>query len=177
MKCFQLQNNKNLSRLSVGTVEIGQNYGVDTLGKPSYKESLSILSHAVDMGINVYDTSPGYGDSEEIIGCFLKEERGRNVYISTKLEKLPEPIWRNEVLNKLHTIAVRFNRDPKEIFVKYILGLKYIDSVLIGINSLKQLEENIRAFNSKSLEPEIRKAIDDLPILPDNILNPGKWKQ
>lgn len=57
-----------VSRLGLGTVEIGLPYGlgVDTL--PSEAEAERILKTAVDLGITYIDTARGYGVAEERIG-------------------------------------------------------------------------------------------------------------
>lgn len=309
MEYFLLPNiNKKLSKLVVGTAEMGQNYGLYTLRKPSREESISILSYALEKGINVFDTSPTYGDSEEIIGEFLRKVEKKDVYISTKLEKLPEVVWKNEgmiqkkireefqlsckrlgvdnitiylvhvaaeafrnngivldilneikkegkidivgvslyegnelqkcvedervdavqipfnvldkrllksgllertkergltvfarsiflqglllmeleriphflyesieIIKKLQMIATIYKRNLKEICIKYVLESKGINFILVGVNSMEQVEENIRLFNSKPLEPEIMKAIDNLLTPQRYILDPRKW--
>ena len=58
-----------VSRLVLGTVQFGMNYGVaNTHGKPSYETVKDILRKALDNGITTLDTAAGYGDSEEVIG-------------------------------------------------------------------------------------------------------------
>ena len=62
------------SKLMLGTVQFGMNYGVaNTTGKPSFETVKAILKEAYDGGINALDTAPEYGDSEEVIGKALKE--------------------------------------------------------------------------------------------------------
>ncbi len=63
----------NLSLFSLGTVQLGMNYGVNnTLGKPSREQSFGILDAARELGVNALDTAVGYGDSEQVIGEWLK---------------------------------------------------------------------------------------------------------
>ena len=60
-----------ISRLSLGTVQLGMEYGISNhAGKPPRKASLELLQYATDAGINTLDTSPHYGNAEEIIGEF-----------------------------------------------------------------------------------------------------------
>lgn len=62
------------SKLMLGTVQFGMNYGVaNTSGKPSFETCKQILKEAYDGGINALDTAPEYGDSEAVIGKALKE--------------------------------------------------------------------------------------------------------
>ena len=80
------------SKLMLGTVQLGMNYGVaNTTGKPSFEAVKTILKTAHDGGVTALDTAPAYGDSEEVIGRALSElglsERFR---IVTKIPKLPD---------------------------------------------------------------------------------------
>lgn len=57
-----------LSRIGLGTVEIGIPYGIGTATLPSDQEAESILKSAVEMGVTYIDTARGYGVAEERIG-------------------------------------------------------------------------------------------------------------
>jgi aryl-alcohol dehydrogenase-like predicted oxidoreductase len=61
------------SIMSLGTVQLGLNYGIsNTSGKPDEKKAFEILGCAVDNGVNTLDTAAAYGESEEVIGRWLK---------------------------------------------------------------------------------------------------------
>ncbi len=65
-------NNMKISRLTLGTAQLGYDYGIaNTGGKPDPQKSHKILKLAADNGVNCFDTAPSYGDSEKIIGSFL----------------------------------------------------------------------------------------------------------
>lgn len=57
-----------LSRIGLGTVEIGLPYGIGVTTLPSDQEAEHILKSAVEMGITYIDTARGYGVAEERIG-------------------------------------------------------------------------------------------------------------
>ena len=63
---------KKLSSLCLGTVQLGQHYGVNNaLGRqPRREESFDILRRALNAGIEYFDTASAYGDAEEILGDF-----------------------------------------------------------------------------------------------------------
>lgn len=62
------------SRLLLGTVQFGLNYGIaNTEGKPSFERVKAILKTALDNGITSLDTAAAYGDSEEVLGKALEE--------------------------------------------------------------------------------------------------------
>jgi len=77
-----------VSAMSLGTVQLGLNYGIaNNEGKPDREKSFSIISAALDAGITTLDTARAYGDSEEVIGAFLKANPGAKdkLFITTKL--------------------------------------------------------------------------------------------
>jgi aryl-alcohol dehydrogenase-like predicted oxidoreductase len=64
----------NFSKLMLGTVQFGLNYGIaNTAGKPSYETARNIIQAACENGVNCLDTAAGYGDSEEVLGRVLTE--------------------------------------------------------------------------------------------------------
>lgn len=75
-----------VSRISLGTVELGQDYGIRKSGKPNLptcKEAISLIEHAVENGINFFDTAPSYGISEELLGATIGSRK--DCYIATKV--------------------------------------------------------------------------------------------
>lgn len=64
-----------MSKLVLGTVQFGLQYGVNSAGRPSEDAVKSILAEAAKGGITTLDTSSAYGNSEEILGeCITADE-------------------------------------------------------------------------------------------------------
>ncbi|MEA4890322.1 MAG: aldo/keto reductase [Clostridiaceae bacterium] len=81
-----------VSNLTLGTVQLGMNYGIaNKAGKPSRESGFSILRTAVEGGINSFDTAAQYGDSEDVLGQFFSVPANRPdpLILSTKLDLLP----------------------------------------------------------------------------------------
>ena len=80
----------NISALSLGTVQLGLNYGIaNQAGKPDESASFDILSCALNSGVTALDTAIAYGNSEEVIGKWLKgvpEEK--RPFVMTKVKHL-----------------------------------------------------------------------------------------
>ena len=77
---------KKISAMTFGTVQLGMNYGIsNNLGKPSEEKSFAMLRTAFENGITSLDTARAYGDSEDVIGRFLKTWEGELPYITTKI--------------------------------------------------------------------------------------------
>jgi len=63
-----------VSRLALGTAAFGlDRYGIPAPGNRSVEraEAMEMLACAADQGVNLFDTAPGYGTSEEILGSAL----------------------------------------------------------------------------------------------------------
>jgi aryl-alcohol dehydrogenase-like predicted oxidoreductase len=74
-----------VSELSLGTVELGLDYGISAAGgrlKPGEREAARLLHAALDLGLNLLDTAPAYGDAERIIGSVLKDRRAEYHIVS-----------------------------------------------------------------------------------------------
>jgi aryl-alcohol dehydrogenase-like predicted oxidoreductase len=79
---------KNVSLLGLGTVKFGRNRGVkypggDGFALPTDGEILSLLDLCLNNGINLLDTAPAYGASEERLGALLGARR-KDFFIVTK---------------------------------------------------------------------------------------------
>src|SRR5258708_25583462 len=75
-----------VSLLGLGTVKFGRNQKVkypEPFELPSDSEIESLLDLALELGINLLDTAPAYGTSEERLGKLLGHRRGQFV-ITTK---------------------------------------------------------------------------------------------
>lgn len=79
-----------VGEIGLGTWQLG---GADW-GDVDEGQALDTLRSAAEGGVNFFDTADvyGLGRSEEIIGRFLRETRGR-VFVATKLGRFPEPGW------------------------------------------------------------------------------------
>lgn len=72
-----------VSRIGVGTWQFGQ---TDAWGPADTEECQKVIDHAIDSGINFFDTAEAYGESEKILGELLKGKRDK-VFLATKIFK------------------------------------------------------------------------------------------
>lgn len=93
--------NHNFSRLALGTVQFGMNYGIaNTKGQVNFEEISEILNFCQDINIKTLDTAVGYGDSEKYLG----NVGVKNFEIITKIPALPKGCndidkWINDTVN------------------------------------------------------------------------------
>lgn len=67
-----------VSPLGLGTVKLGRNQGVKyprAFSLPDDKQAAALLARARDLGINLVDTAPAYGTSEQRLGSLLSGQR------------------------------------------------------------------------------------------------------
>jgi len=78
-------NGDKISKLSLGTVQFGLDYGIaNNSGKPSQKSVNKIVNYLYNNGLNCFDTAQAYGNSEEVIGPALKTKD--DIYLISKLK-------------------------------------------------------------------------------------------
>jgi len=67
-----------VSAIGLGTVKLGRDQGVKYPSEfciPSDREARELLAQALDLGINLIDTAPAYGNSEQRLGHLLAGRR------------------------------------------------------------------------------------------------------
>ncbi|RKN70609.1 aldo/keto reductase [Paenibacillus ginsengarvi] len=78
-----------LSKLTLGTVQLGIPYGIhNRSGMPSEESSFELLQLAWEGGVTSYDTAAAYGESESLLGRFF---HGKQSLVTTKIHLRPEP--------------------------------------------------------------------------------------
>lgn len=111
----------SLSKLVLGTVQFGLDYGIsNTTGRTSPSEVEEILSLCHRTGIHAVDTSCEYGESESIIGRWLRPEYSFSVITKTK-QCRSERIGARHIALVIDTFRESLNR----------LGLATVDTLLV----------------------------------------------
>jgi len=68
-----------VSALGLGTVKLGRTEGLrhlEPFSLPDEKSAARLLDRARELGVNLLDTAPAYGTSEERLGRLLRDRRG-----------------------------------------------------------------------------------------------------
>jgi aryl-alcohol dehydrogenase-like predicted oxidoreductase len=80
-----------LTKIGLGSVQFGFDYGISNLeGKVPGEQVKRILDAAAESGIRVIDTASLYGDSESILGRFLREGHAFNIVTKTPQYNKPQ---------------------------------------------------------------------------------------
>ncbi|MBQ0776105.1 MAG: aldo/keto reductase [Pseudomonas sp.] len=126
-----------VSPLGLGTVKFGRNTGVkypQQFELPDDRQALDLLALAQDLGINLIDTAPAYGTSEERLGKLLAGQR-QNWVICSKVGEEFEQSRSHFDFSAEHT-RLSVERSLRR------LNTDYLDLVLVHSdgNDLKILE-------------------------------------
>lgn len=127
-----------VSMLGLGTVKFGRNQGVKyptSFALPTDKEIENLLAVATGLGINLLDTAPAYGTSEERLGKLLHGAR-KDWIISTKVgEEFVDGI------SSYDFSAVKIQQSVERSLQR--LRTDYLDVVLVHSNGddVKIIEE------------------------------------
>lgn len=64
----------------------------------------------------------------------------------------------------------------KDLCLAYVRSLAWVTSVVVGCETIAQLEENLSLFRSPDLTPQqCRQLREDMPRAPEALLNPSRW--
>jgi spore coat polysaccharide biosynthesis protein SpsF len=80
-------------------------------------------------------------------------------------------------VRKLRALADKFDRyGVADLCLAYVRSLPGITGVVVGCETIDQLEQNIELFARPMLSPEMIQELEDaLCGAPEELLNPGKW--
>lgn len=135
----------DISVLSLGTVQLGLNYGINNAdGKPSQETANAILDCAMAKGINCLDTAAAYGDSEVVIGNWLKTvDPAKRPFIVTKAARIPV-MTLDELRSDMKT---RVAESKKRLGVEQLdmLMLHHFDDYLANQENLLKVMQELKA--------------------------------
>lgn len=125
------------SRLVLGTAQFGTDYGVaNRTGRPSFATVCAIIREAHAGGVDVLDTAPAYGGSEEWIGRALQELGLREqMRVATKIGPLPQDLSRQEAARQIEASVtdslkkLGLERIPLCLFHREY-NIQYVDELL-----------------------------------------------
>jgi aryl-alcohol dehydrogenase-like predicted oxidoreductase len=140
-----------VSELCLGTWTFGPNEQLKIIGDVNQKEADTLVSMALDSGINFFDTADQYseGQSEEILGKALGKRR-TDVILATKVRARMSSNPNNVGLSRHHIL------EGCDASLKR-LGTEYID--LYQVHSFDfntPLEESLRALNDLVRQGKVR---------------------
>ena len=140
----------DVSILGLGTVKLGRDQGVkypNSFTIPNDREASNLIDLAKDLGINLIDTAPAYGNSEERLGKLLKGQREQWVICSKVGEEFQDG-------------QSYFNFSPEHTRFSVERSLKRLDTETIDIvliHSNGNDEQIIRKYGTLDTLSQLKK--------------------
>jgi aryl-alcohol dehydrogenase-like predicted oxidoreductase len=169
----------NITKISLGTVQFGMDYGINsTSGQVESSEVVDILNYAQQRGINLLDTAPSYGNSEQVLGI----SNIQNFQIVTKTRHFDQ----NTISDKDATLLINdLNQSLQLIKKKSVYGVLVhnandllkpgADKIFRQLELLKEQglasKIGVSVYSYEQLEIILNNFDIDLVQLPFNILD------
>jgi len=168
---------KNFNKIIIGTAQFGMKYGISNNHKIKIDDIKKILYLAEKIGINNIDTANSYGNSEKLIGKYIKK-KNLNFNIFTK-SKLSEHDINNK--NSLSLFAKNLKNSKKLIGNKHLKGFLvhnpqfYIKNKFFFDKEFKKSDINLGiSLNQPSEFKKLSRKIFSFYQFPFNILD-RRW--
>ncbi len=176
-----MTNQNNISKLCLGTVQFGMDYGISNhKGKTPKKEVMQIMELAHSVGIRYLDTASQYGNSEKIIGETVPV--GHEFKIITKTPHLKTDKVDQEHVNIL---LETFEQSLNKLKVSKVYGLLFhnVEDLLVqdgeklyyAIHELKAAGKvenvGISVYNAGQIDAVISRYEIDIIQVPVSILD------
>jgi len=137
------------------------------------------LVTVVQLPFNLLDNQLKRGSIIERLRERKKEIHTRSCFLQGLFfmdeAKIPEKIASvKPFLRELKRIADENKIDMGHLALQYALSKDYIDRVLIGVETIQQLEKNI-SWAEEKIDSEILNQIDLIDVIALETLNPSQW--
>lgn len=161
------------SKAILGAAQLGLNYGVNNRsGRPTRQHAEKILECAVDGGVSWVDTARAYGDSEQVIGDFLRTVGEEKLKVITKLDLSQGQSWEDSLemslghLGEGNIHSIMFH--SFEGYTRHLDDSEQIRSRMYdsGISNL-----GVSVYSLDEIEQVLSNGVVDLIQIPFNVLD------
>jgi uncharacterized protein len=131
-------------KICIGTAQFGLNYGINNKqGKPSENEIFKIMDTATENGMYCYDTASVYGDAENILGKYIKNNKLDNkIKIISKFSADVKITKKKDIYKRIENEIVksldRLNIDKLEGYLLHKFSDYKCESIKETLFSLKE---------------------------------------
>ena len=110
-----------------------------------------------------------------------KEIHIRSVYLQGLFFMRPEELTGNlrplaDALTRFRNLIQHYGIDVRQACLNYALRQEFVDYALIGVETKKQLDENVAAL-LPSFDDTLISELERIPIPDKSLLNPANWKR
>lgn len=160
------------------TKEKVKKIGVSVYNPEQITENILDFIDLIQIPINIFDQRFIRSSSLERLKSNHIEIHARSTFLQGLLlmSQNAWPAYFNPIkkeLTNFHNLANKLNTSPLSLALNYVLSIKQIDKVIVGVNNAAQLEEIITCIDNVDL-----KNIDfsEFNVSNENFINPSKWR-
>lgn len=131
--------------MRLGTVQFGQNYGINGQKQPSVNDSVFMLDYATQNGITNIDTAFAYGTAEDVVGEFLKKKTiaRDKLNISSKLmpnimDVVSPENYEKKITEQIKNQLKRLNTDYLDVYLYHSARYVYNEALLKALQIVKK---------------------------------------
>lgn len=175
---------RNIDNLQ-SIIEVGKGRLFEKIGVSVYtNEEISELIHTEN--VDVVQVPYNLLDNESQRGHLLKSLKSEGKIIHTRScflqglffmdeERLQDQmIPLKKYLHDIRGICKKHSIQTGHLAIQYPLSKNYIDGVLFGVDTIQQLEQNLK-WASDVIDDNVVEEVDQLFVSEINLLNPSKW--
>ncbi len=111
-----------------------------------------------------------------------KEFHARSIFLQgllsqKSIKQIPDKfyLWK-DTWNKWFDLHKKYNADPIQSSLSFVLNEMLVDSIILGIDDLSQLKQIIQLCEITKLDSDLLKEINKMKIIDDKLINPKNWK-
>jgi len=156
------------------------NIGISVYGNDELKKAIDCKAiDTIQLPFNLLDNYCQRGKLLEQAKSKGKEIQARSVFLQglffIPINELPPKLLAlKKYLHYLHEISSINHVSLEKLSLQYAIQQPFIDHVIIGVDNIKQLEENINTANEKLMNEAV-KAIDNINVTETELLYPKNW--
>lgn len=131
--------------LCLGTVQFGMDYGICGKQKPHLSDSLKMIDYALHNGINTIDTANAYGEAEDVVGTYIKNNQvvRSDIWLISKfrpnlLDEVPEEQYYPVMKENLECSLQRLHTDYLDGYLLHSARYVYNDAITDALVRLKK---------------------------------------
>ncbi len=174
----------SIKKIALGSAQFGMSYGISNkLGQPGECEVTKILEYASKQGVDMLDTAPSYGNSESVIGGFIRSHSDcKHWNVITKV-----PVFKNGIIGsrQVDKLIESFELSRNTLRQELLYGLlihSFDDIFLPGgarlLHAMEELKEKgivkkigVSLYSGEQIDRILDNHHIDLVQLPVNILD------
>jgi aryl-alcohol dehydrogenase-like predicted oxidoreductase len=170
-KVHKLKEEGILSSLAVSI------YSIDELGIAAVHPEVDVIQ----LPFNLLDRDSRKIELLEKAKSYNKKIYTRSVFLQglffLNVSRLPSNLRPlKSSLIKINQLALKNKMSMHELCLNYVLHKKFIDKVIIGVDSAHQLNENLNSIHS-DFSGELENEIENIVVKNIDLLNPGNWSK